>query len=412
MLTSRFISWSRKSSFRPHGSGPSQGFPVREVGAEPGDLLADVGAGGRAHDLLGDCRRSTGRSRRQLPHAFAQPRLELHPAPSAARPCRSTRAASATRRASDPPAGARPRARIVSSSAIAASTAPSTSRPARPMTAGASADRSRTTSACGSRSRSPGVSGPATSLPARAPPARRPAAAPTPRCNSTSGAGGCRAGRTAQLDRPRASAAASSARNPLRRPAGSGQPELQVQVTMVTARMDTPTVARSSSRVSEANPVIEHRIRIGRRGKKMPRILESPFTGPLPLQAARSPLDVPAGFARPAAGPADRVQLGVRAAWAGQQLVVAARPRRRGRVDHDDRSARRTVESRWAMTIEVRSPSGPPAPPAPAAPIRYRGQRWPRRGSGSAVLQERPRDASRCRCPPDSRCPRSPISVW
>ena len=45
VFTSRFISCSRKSSLRPHGSALSASVdPVRHVRAEPRDLLADVGA--------------------------------------------------------------------------------------------------------------------------------------------------------------------------------------------------------------------------------------------------------------------------------------------------------------------------------------------------------------------------------
>ena len=81
VLTSRFISCSRKSSLRPHGSGESlQRLPVLEVAAEPHDLLGDVRAADELRDLLGDQRLVGQRVGAQLAHPLVQPRLQAgHP---------------------------------------------------------------------------------------------------------------------------------------------------------------------------------------------------------------------------------------------------------------------------------------------------------------------------------------------
>ena len=81
MLTSRFISWSRKSSLRPHGSGAvGQRAPVREVAAQADDLLVDVRPRDEPHDLLGQRRRIARQVGRQCREPLAQPRLELRAA--------------------------------------------------------------------------------------------------------------------------------------------------------------------------------------------------------------------------------------------------------------------------------------------------------------------------------------------
>ena len=106
VLTSRFISCSRKSSLRPHGSAAvGQRVPVREVAAEARDLLADVGALRDAHDFLRDRRlvdRQRGRQLARRARAAAPrarrarrrrpPRVRsIRPASSALRASRSAR---------------------------------------------------------------------------------------------------------------------------------------------------------------------------------------------------------------------------------------------------------------------------------------------------------------------------------
>ena len=75
VFTSRFISCSRKSSFRPHGSAPAgEVVPVYEVGAEPDELLADVRAGHEAHHFLRHRRRIEGQAAAEIADPLVQPR--------------------------------------------------------------------------------------------------------------------------------------------------------------------------------------------------------------------------------------------------------------------------------------------------------------------------------------------------
>ena len=81
VLISRFISCSRKSSLRPHGSGAGgQRVPVREVPAKARHLFGDVRALRDAHDLLRDRVRIAGRDDQQLLHPLREPRLQVAPA--------------------------------------------------------------------------------------------------------------------------------------------------------------------------------------------------------------------------------------------------------------------------------------------------------------------------------------------
>ena len=113
VLTSRFISCSRKSSLRPHGSSDDdERLPVREMGAEPRDLLADVGPSRHAHDLLRDHRLIDRQLQARLPEALEQAGLEAGPPLARAEPDpldQLRRAAGGAPRGR--PAGARPPAR-------------------------------------------------------------------------------------------------------------------------------------------------------------------------------------------------------------------------------------------------------------------------------------------------------------
>jgi hypothetical protein len=71
VLISRFISCTRKSSLRPHGSGAARAAPVLEMTAHPHDFLVDVGPRHEADDLLRDAAGSPCRSAAESPAARA-----------------------------------------------------------------------------------------------------------------------------------------------------------------------------------------------------------------------------------------------------------------------------------------------------------------------------------------------------
>ena len=77
VLTSRFISCSRKSSLRPQGSGDSrEGLPMVEMAPEAHDLLGDVRPADELGDLLGDERLIGERLGAQLADPLEQPGLQ------------------------------------------------------------------------------------------------------------------------------------------------------------------------------------------------------------------------------------------------------------------------------------------------------------------------------------------------
>ena len=105
MLTSRFISWSRKSSFRPHGSAESDS--ARQCSRWPRNRTTSSVMSDRPdelRDLLRDERLVGERVRPQLSHPLLQPRAKT---PRSRFPTRRARARTGPRAA--PPARRDPR---------------------------------------------------------------------------------------------------------------------------------------------------------------------------------------------------------------------------------------------------------------------------------------------------------------
>ena len=196
VLTSRFISCSRKSSLRPQGSGLSASVsqwarcPRRRVTSSDTSDRA-----GHAHHLLRHERLVGRRLQAQLAHALEQPGFHAGaPLLGGGAEALGQIAEPLTRRLQVGRAGDRPRA--IASRPSRAAPATARPRPRRPTSAAASASsstlRSRTTRACGIRSRSPGLSGPDTRPVARAASRADASAAVNSAFNSTVGAGGVR----------------------------------------------------------------------------------------------------------------------------------------------------------------------------------------------------------------------------
>ena len=81
-------------------------------------------------------------------------------------------------------------------------------------------------------------------------------------------------------------------------------------------------------------------------------------------------------------------------------------------LDDEDLVGRRTVDSRWAMTIDVRPSSAAASAFCTAASDDESSDAV---ASSSTTTRDLPRSrramVSRCRCPPDKRYPRSPTTV-
>ncbi len=201
---------------------------------------------------------------------------------------------------------------------------------------------SRIVMACGRRSRSPGVRCPAITPRSLA---RSSAASSAVTKASLSSTCGTAAWRSCTLTpssiRPRATACCTSARMRVSRSASDcGSRSWTSRNRWLTARTVTLTVARSSSRVSAANPVMLVIIRT-----------RSSLCGPLArrpaaTRACRPACAPPATAARTACA----YKLPLRASRSSCRPTSTIRPRSMTRIA----SARRMVDSRCAMTNEVR----------------------------------------------------------
>ena len=115
VFTSRCISWTRKSSLRPAGSPPPKQRPhLRQVAAQPRQLLGDIGAIGEQRDLLREPRRVERDAARELRDPLREPRaVVLRSLRDELRDARDGAPRSASRRAERSRASASPsRARI------------------------------------------------------------------------------------------------------------------------------------------------------------------------------------------------------------------------------------------------------------------------------------------------------------
>ena len=324
VFTSRFISCSRKSSLRPHGSGAvGQRDPVREVAAEPRDLLADVRPRRRtstiscATGVSSACSSARSSRTRSCSRAriAATPR---RPPPRRARRDRRRSARRAVEIGAQVIAFARRascRDRSSAASTAASTRAASCARRLRRSSSWPLADRQRLRQAAAGR---PASARRSTSPRSRACSSAAASASTNASLNSTSTRRRLpQLHATAELDaaarhallRPARAAAASIAAS------DCGTRSCRSRKRWFTARIVTAIVARSSSRVSDAKPVM--------------LLIMSTERDHARLAACRA--------ASGASSSCSCIERRVGAAGPRQQLVVAADLDDPAALEHDDR---------------------------------------------------------------------------